>query len=105
MKESTLSRHGDLAFTPIEKMPVGLKEVYKGNKYILARGEFTGHYHELQTKTLDGFRVLRDKSNAMFLEMLSDGKVTHQEHKTITLKKGLYSMGIEREYDYFLEAI
>ena len=95
-------RHGDISFHSIKKLPDNLK---KTNNPILAYGEATGHHHKLVKEYEAQFDVLEDNVGNKYLQINSPTQLTHQEHKTITIEKGMYFISNEREYDYFaLEA-
>ena len=105
MKTSNLARHGDLSFRSA-KLPEGAKKVSKGNNYILAEGEVTGHYHALKAEKGATLSVWESLNQVYF--QVKDGVATlsHQEHDTITFEPGpIYTMIPEREYDYFEEEI
>jgi hypothetical protein len=92
---------GDVFCCKVEKIP----EMAKKEKHlILAEGEATGHFH----KVSEGNAVLYTIPDSVdkFLEVLSDNAtITHEEHKPITLSKGIYKVGIVQEYDYDAEEI
>ena len=72
----------------------------KLNHLILAKGEVTGHCHEITS----GEAELYDHEGTLFLKVKSDEAIlTHQEHGVITLPKGNYKIGIVREFDHFSE--
>jgi hypothetical protein len=97
-------RHGDLIIKPIKKLPDGLRLISKGKKFVLAKGETTGHKHLLvaEPKTM---RILQDANGKFYLDFFAPVKITHEEHKTLIIEPGLYEVGNEREYDYFLQEI
>ncbi len=82
-------RHGDIFITKIEKLPRGVKKVVSG---IIIYGESSGHAHRLV-----GGDVLQ-KGDALFLRVAKSAKIIHEEHKPITLEKGLYGAIRQREY-------
>jgi len=92
------ARQGDLVFERIDSIPVEMKQEKKA---ILARGEHTGHLHQLQLASSVG----RDSDGTVFFELKQETELTHQEHHTIVFPPGKYKMHQEREYDYFLEGI
>jgi len=61
----------------------------------LAEGEHTGHVHRVQVAVMARDDGLREFSGAT--------KVTHEEHKPITLPTKEYVSGIKTEHDYFLD--
>ncbi|MBI3980695.1 hypothetical protein HY345_01735 [Candidatus Microgenomates bacterium] len=82
-------RQGDLLFRVIKNIPT-VKPV-KGN--ILVRGEATGHSHRVA-----GGDIFRDKNGLLYLKVLKEAKINHEEHKTIKLGKGNYAVIRQREY-------
>jgi hypothetical protein len=97
----TLYRHGDLSFHPIEKLPENLKKI---NNPILAYGEATGHNHLLVAERENQFEIMEDLAGNRYLQVNEPTRLTHQEHKEITIEKGLYWVRNEREYNYFENA-
>lgn len=72
----------------------------KLNHLTLAQGTKTGHHHTV-TK---GKAELYKDGDDLFLKV--EGKtatLTHQEHKPIPIKKGIYKIEIVKEYDHFAE--
>ena len=95
-------RHGDLLIRQIEKLPKGIKEVESNT---IAEGEFTGHSHRLQTAVRTDMKIYTDIDGRKYFKVDKDGKLTHEEHKTITIEKGIYEVIIEREFNPFEESI
>ena len=95
-------RHGDLGFTRINKLPLNLKLL---NTNIIARGEATGHKHQLLERTESQFDILEDEKGQMYLSIKQPTDLVHEEHKTITIDKGLYFISHEKEYDYATEEL
>ncbi|HEX6480454.1 MAG TPA: hypothetical protein VF043_16570 [Ktedonobacteraceae bacterium] len=83
-------RQGDVLITRIARLPEGLNE--RQDKIILA-GEVTGHTHRL----VQG-RVLEDARGALFLEVLQQTQVVHEEHRPLSLEPGSYQITRQREY-------
>ena len=73
----------------------------KNGIIVLAEGEATGHYHEIEggTATLIG----EDNSVDQYLRVDEESTVKHAEHKPVTLPPGDYNVGIVREQDHFKE--
>ena len=90
-------RQGDLGITPIKELPANLKKV---ESPILAYGEITGHNHRLLERTANQFEVLEDEKGNTYLKINQPTDLVHEEHKKITIEKGLYFISHEREYDY-----
>lgn len=87
-------RHGDVIIQKIDKIPAEAK-LLKGRKE-LAFGEVTGHAHRVDLgelfETKDGQLYLKIKKN----EKLST--LTHEEHKSIQLDPGIYTVTPKRQY-------
>lgn len=107
-------RQGDIELVKIKELPNNLKSKFKGNSYILAYGEVTGHRHELRAEC----EVLEDEQGLSYLVVTKEGKLVHgykdvteekqagvDRHDTHIIKPGIYKLGNEREYDYFTELI
>ncbi len=93
-------RHGDLTLRPVEKIEG--KEVKHNGSFVVAEGETTGHKHLL---TAERMVVRQDAEGRYYLDLGSDGKLTHEEHKTITLPAGKYEVIREREMDWFQKSV
>lgn len=107
-------RQGDIELIEIKELPKHLKFKFKGNSYILAYGEFTGHQHEFRGDC----EILEDEKGISYLVVTKEGKLVHgykdvtekkqvgvDRHDTHVLARGIYKIGNEREYDYFSETI
>ena len=85
-------RQGDILFVKIDVLPESLAAKDDG---VIALGEQTGHKHLLVYGSL-----LTDKQNNMFITVTSElATIKHEEHRAITLPKGLYRVIKQREYD------
>ena len=83
-------RQGDVFLKKIEAIP---KEATKKPNTILARGEATGHVHEVI-----GDAELYGRDGTLYLRVRSSAELRHQEHGAIALPHGAYEVGIQREY-------
>lgn len=97
---TTFYRHGDVCIVTADSMET--QNVKPKNDNVLLEGEVTGHAHRLG----EGATVLRHQSpsqnNLYLLGSFKTKKATplsHEEHKTITFKKGTYKFYGQREYD------
>jgi len=90
-------RHGDLSFHSIKEMPNDIKET-KNN--VLALGETTGHKHVVTGDV----QIFQDTLGNTYIKVNGKASVTHEEHRKVELKKGLYKMFNEREFDWFQKA-
>lgn len=95
-------RHGDLAIKPLKELPQGLKKL---NSNIVMSGEATGHHHRLLERTNNQFSIMEDVNGNKYLQINEPTDLVHEEHKTITIEKGIYLVDREEEYDYFEETI
>ena len=83
-------RQGDVFLKKIEAIP---KEATKKPNTILARGEVTGHVHEVI-----GDAELYERDGTLYIRVRSSAELRHQEHGPITLPQGNYEVGIQKEY-------
>jgi len=100
--------HGDVDFIRVEEVPKDAKMVEcKGNKYVVAEGEVTGHMHVLTVEKPEDMQIFESPAGMYFL-LNKEGTATHtfrdlqtktKDHKTIKLPPGVYRRNIEREYD------
>ena len=84
-------RHGDVIITKVEVLPDGVKKLSRKE---LAYGEVTGHAHRI-----DVGQLFETRDGNLYLKVDEITKVSHEEHKTITLEKGVYFIGQARQYD------
>lgn len=101
MKNMKHYRHGDIPLHSIKK--VEGKIIKHEGSFILALGEATGHHHKITVANpLD--MEIRQTTAGYILVLKKEGQLTHQEHGTLTVVPGKYSVGREREYDWFSKA-
>lgn len=99
MSKKIFIRHGDISFHPI---PKAKGEVIKHNgSFAVELGETTGHAHRLTVKNKNDLVIKKDKNGNFYFELLSEGTITHEEHKSLTIPKGIYKKVKEREVDHF----
>ena len=87
---ATQYRQGDVLFVKIEALPAHLTQ-RKSN--VVVEGESTGHAHRLVSG-----RILEDAKGFLFLEILRNTQVIHEEHHAIDLEPGYYQVTRQREY-------
>lgn len=94
---------GDVAIVKIEKADKDLHFEPLKSGFIVAEGEVSGHHHKLVAERGATVEIARGQ-NGFFLKV-SGGKVnlTHQEHETQTIEKGLYFIGHQWEYNEVAE--
>lgn len=92
-------RHGDLLLKPIAEIP---EDAAKVNTNVLAEGEATGHHH-----TLSGQCQVYAKGDTKFFSVSTKegAKLSHQEHKQISIPEGNYAVLNEREFEPFTEEL
>lgn len=99
-------QQGDVLLIRVEKESLK-KSDWRGNTIkpnrnsILQHGEATGHAHRVQGNE---FRVWENDDAPMlgrFLEVKKQSALSHEEHKTIIIPRGIYEIRIVREYDHF----
>lgn len=84
-------RHGDLFLEKIDSIP---PEAIEEKTDILLEGEATGHMHRVD-KNAKIFTI----NDRKYLLVENSTFITHEEHKTIKLPKGIYEVTRQREYD------
>lgn len=82
-------RHGDVLIESIEVLPEGKKL----DRQWLFEGEVTGHAHRI-----DVGELFEDKEGILYLKVDELTKVSHEEHKTVTIPKGIYRVTQKRQY-------
>ena len=88
-------RQGDLLLVAVQDLPPALVPV--AGRLILARGERTGHVHEvLQT---DRARLWRDGLGSLWLEAKATGvELQHEEHRPVAIAPGFYAVRRQRVF-------
>ncbi len=92
-------RQGDVLMVPVAEIPPEVVPVPRDRRgrMVLARGEATGHAHVVGGPGLI-LTAERDNPEAMFIDVPSHGRVTHEEHGPISLPAGRYRVIRQREY-------
>lgn len=96
-------RHGDINFNPIDKLE-GEVVKHDGN-FVVGLGETTGHRHILTVEKPKDLIVTKDKEGNYYFELKTEGKLTHEEHKTIVVPPGIYRKFQEEEVDHFANSV
>jgi hypothetical protein len=92
------ARQGDILIRRVNEIPKRLKPVPKDHgRVILAYGEATGHCHVAEGDVQLLAADLEDLEQR-FLRVEHEANVVHDEHNTITLPPGDYSIERQREY-------
>lgn len=97
--KTKLARHGDILFKVVDKK-VGKKVTTK----TVAYGEVTGHHHSFSGSD-NVVCYADDNGEVTSIEVIEPSTITHQEHKPVTLEKGVYEVYRKFEYDPFNEII
>ena len=84
-------RHGDVQLIRVAALPAEAKAV-KG--LVLAEGEATGHAHRVDLGDL-----FRTQDGKLYLRVEKLSKLSHEEHKTVALKPGIYHVVQKRQYN------
>ena len=86
-------RHGDVLIAQTEKIP---EDATLRDDVILAYGEMTGHAHRIESPET---AELWELGGQLYMRVTAPtATVVHEEHKPITLSKGLYRVWKQREY-------
>ena len=91
-------RQGDVLVQEVDVLPADLVPAVSDERgrIVLAEGEVTGHAHTLPARDV---RVAgRDRDGVLFLGLDDPCLLTHDEHDTITIPRGLYRVVRQREY-------
>jgi len=92
---------GDVYFISAERIPhhaAAKKKDHRG--FVIAEGEATGHAH-----VIDDDIELFEADGTLYVRTVKEVRVTHEEHRPLTLRAGLWRVGRIREYDPFLEEV
>jgi hypothetical protein len=97
MKTTKLKlRQGDVLLVAINKMPTDAVEIPRTKRgVVLAEGEITGHFHGIRSRSATLYRTEMD---ARFLRVTAPVGLSHQEHTTVKIPPGDYSVIIHAEY-------
>lgn len=85
-------RHGDVVVEIVGALPDDAKLIK--NRKELAYGEVTGHAHRIDVGDL-----FETKNGELYLRVEKLSRLTHEEHKTVTLNPGVYKVMIKRQYN------
>jgi hypothetical protein len=93
MKKAYMARQGDVLIVAVKSIP---KKAARASDCVLAHGEVTGHCHQIRT----GAHLFVEVDGQKWLDVFDDeATVTHEEHGPVTLPRGRYRVGIQREYE------
>lgn len=94
-RQTVMFRQGDLLLVRVPEAPEGRQVEAEHGRLILARGEVTGHHHSVAMA--DAELIVTD-AEAVFLRIMAETSLEHQEHGAITLEPGVYRVDRQREY-------
>lgn len=107
MNKRQIMRQGDVLLVPITKSPINYAtptpsdRVRGDGSVVLAFGEVTGHAHVANGPGVE-LEIGRDRqwSGQQFevLAVNADTTITHEEHGTLPLRKGMWQIIHQREY-------
>lgn len=83
-------RQGDVILERIERM---MDDAHRLDRDWIALGEVTGHAHRI-----DVGELFENRDGDLFLRVDQLTRITHEEHKTLTLPRGDYRIVIKRQY-------
>ena len=96
---------GDLLFVPVDDAEFSGTPVPRDtfDRYILARGEATGHLHAIDSPDVE----IKERGGVMYLKVGAPSEVRHEtapkvltmEHGTLTLKPGTWKLNRQFEWD------
>lgn len=90
-----LKRQGDILFElTVPRNPLNRNAVKLVEDGIIAKGETTGHAHALKGDA----SLYRYPSGPMYIDVITDAEVVHEEHGTIELEPGIWLVHQQREY-------
>lgn len=103
MKQIISIRTGDISFHSVEK--VEGKIIKHNGTFVYGLGETTGHKHVLTVENPQDLIIKKDSAGNFYFELLAVGKLTHEEHKVISLPIGIYRKFQEEEVDHFAGSV
>jgi hypothetical protein len=97
IKIATLTaQQGDVVLKRIHELPAGEHKDITKQRLIVAHGE-SGHSHVIENYAATMLMI----GEKFYLQLEKDATITHEEHKPITLEKGIWEVGRVQEYDWF----
>ena len=90
-------RNGDVFLKQVDQLPNTAQLQSMEFPEVLARGEVTGHKHQI-VGNIDLARFT-DHDGRAYLVLEQAGLLTHEEHGQAEVPAGVYEVIIERDYD------
>ena len=99
----TIYQQGDVLLDVMEGtvLPEGKEILPREGRFILAEGETTGHAHALEAAK--GITMIEDPQGNVYLKLVRQEVLKHEEHGRITLPPGVYKVRKVQEYDHAAE--
>jgi hypothetical protein len=96
-------RQGDVLLVAVQDVPAGAVPVpRRDGSVVLAEGEATGHLHAIADPNAELLALPAEEAEEVerrFLRIVGGtATLTHQEHDSIVLPRGLYRVIRQREY-------
>lgn len=92
-------RQGDVMLATVQSVPDGFKKEREVSSEIVARGEVTGHYHEIVCDDSENsISVYVNNAGVLCYHLAQPAVIRHQEHGEIQLPTGTYIYEPQREY-------
>ncbi|OJJ15158.1 hypothetical protein BKI52_39520 [marine bacterium AO1-C] len=98
-------RHGDVIIFQFPEANLSAIALKKMNKVTLAYGEVTGHAHRLKGDIAVAEQIPEAGVEPVLFEVQAQAVLTHEEHDTIVLERGVYLKVNQVEYDPFSDLI
>ena len=95
------ARHGDVPLHKIASVPKDAEKLKHEGSFTLAYGEVTGHHHTLYAAKED--MTIYKIGDTFVVDLKVDTPLRHQEHEEIIVPKGIWTVGMEEEYDPYLK--
>jgi hypothetical protein len=95
MKKIT-NQHGDVIITKVSSLPKNCKKINCKNGFVIEKGEGP-HTHTIEN--VDNVELFSDNTT-LYMKVLKDIEIDHQEHGIQTITPGIYRKDIERQFDY-----
>lgn len=98
-------QHGDVLGRPLSHLPEGQKTKRErvNGRLIIMEGEATGHMHAIEEKGADVW--VMDNGEVLLDVTAQEVTITHEEHKPLTIPRGVYQIGQVLEQDHFQDQI
>lgn len=87
-------RQGDILIREVQSIPSKSEKQNRDGDIVLAWGETTGHRHRIDDPWVEEYKFDVD----VFLKVLKETQIKHEEHAPILLPKGVYKIVRQREY-------